>query len=238
MATPNPLLDIAGRALGIALDRIVALDPESAARLRELEGRAIEVTWAGPELSARAEVRDGRIVFGPGAARSEGAPPPDLGVRATIAGALNMLMRERGERGLPGLDAQSAKVQISGDAELARTLSRLVERFEPDVERAFSGVLGDVAGVQLARALKRGLGWARESASSLAEDAGAFVRDESRDAVARVELDAFLADVDRLRDDAERVTVRVARLRRSNAAMEPAPEPGADSRSRPARTKR
>ncbi|HVF33761.1 MAG TPA: hypothetical protein VND91_00375 [Candidatus Saccharimonadia bacterium] len=220
MVTPNPLLDIAGRALGAALDRVVALDPQGADRVRELEGRALDVTWAGPEFSARIEVRDGHIVFGPGASRLDGGKPADLGVRATLAGALNMLLRERGERGLPGLDAAATKVQISGDAELARTLSRVVERFEPDVERAFAGVLGEVAGVQLARALKRGLDWARESVSSLAQDAGAFVRDESRDAVARTEIDDFLADVDRLRDDAERVAARVARVQRGAA---PAP---------------
>lgn len=235
MATPNPLLDIAGRALGAALDRVVALDPQAAARLSELEGRALDVTWAGPEFSARIEVRDGRIAFGPGAARLDGSKPADLGVRATLAGALNMLLRERGERGLPGLDAAATKVEISGDADLARTLSRLVERFEPDVERAFAGVLGEVGGVQLARGLKRGLEWARESVSTLAQDAGAFVRDESRDAVARAEIDEFLADVDRLRDDAERVASRVSRLQRV------APHEGGDGaaeRNGSARTKR
>jgi ubiquinone biosynthesis accessory factor UbiJ len=141
-----------------------------------------------------------------------------------------MLLRERGERGLAGLDPAASRVQVSGDAELARTLSRLVERFEPDLERAFGGVVGEVAGVQLARALERGLDWARESAASLAEDAGAFVRDESRDAVARDELDGFLADVDRLRDDAERLAARVARLRPGSDAV---PRARADAEAAP-----
>ena len=212
MVAPNPILDVAGRALGAALNRALALDPASAAHLRELEGRALDVTWAGPGLGARITVRDGRVAFGPKPAAGDEAAPADLGVRATLAGALNMFLRERGERGLAGVDPKAAKVEMTGDAELARTLSRLVERYEPDVERAFSNVLGEVAGVQLARALKRGLDWARGSAATLAEDAGAFVRDESRDAVARPELDGFLGEVDRLRDDVERVAARVARL--------------------------
>ncbi|HET9484466.1 MAG TPA: hypothetical protein VFO79_10965 [Xanthomonadales bacterium] len=228
MSTPNPLLDLAGRALGAALDRAFALDPQSAARLRELEGRALELTWAGPELGARIEIRDGRVRFGPKQA-PEGAAPADLGVRATLGGAINMLLRERGERGLAGLDPAASRVQMSGDAELARTLSRLAERFEPDLERAFAGVLGEVAGVQLARTLRRGLDWARESATTLAEDAGAFVRDESRDAVSRDEIDGFLSEVDRLRDDVERVAARVARLTSIGAEATPIPASKATS---------
>ena len=211
-SNPNPLLEIAGRALGAALDRVVALDPATRAKLAGLEGRAIDLDWSDTGLAARVVVREGRLVFGP--KPLDATTPPDLGVRASLAGVVNLLLRERGGSGLAGSAARGAKVEIGGDAELARTLSRLAERYEPDVERAFTAVLGDVAGVQLARALKRGLDWARTSASTLVEDAGAFVRDESRDAVARAELDAFLADVDRLRDDAERLAARVARLER------------------------
>ena len=212
---PNPLLDLAGRALGAALDRVVALDPATRARLAELEGRAIDLTWSDTGLAARLVVREGRFVFGPKPDAS--GAPPDLGVRASLAGVVNLLLRERGGTGLAGAAARGGKVDLSGDAELARTLSRLAERYEPDLERAFANVLGEVAGVQLARALKRGFDWARTSAATLAEDAGTFVRDESRDAVARGELDAFLADVDRLRDDAERLAARIARLERDGA---------------------
>ncbi len=213
---PNPLLDLAGRALAAALNRALALDPGAAARLAALEGRAIELTWAGPELGARIEVRDGRIELGP-RARADAAPA-DLGVRATLAGALDMLLRERGARGLAGIDRKRTKVEIAGDAELARALSHLSERYTPDLERAFGAVLGDVAGAELARGLAGAFAYVRESASTLAEDAGAFVRDESRDAVARTELDGFLADVDRLRDDAERLAARVAALARRAGA--------------------
>ena len=42
--------------------------------------------------------------------------------------------------------------------------------------------------------------------------------EESREVVARAELDAFLDDVDALREDADRLAARVARLRQGSPA--------------------
>ena len=45
-----------------------------------------------------------------------------------------------------------------------------------------------------------------------------YVTEESRDVVPRAELDAFLDDVDALRDDAARLAARVSRLQKRMAS--------------------
>lgn len=208
MSTPNPFLALGGKAIELALGRLVALDPATADRLRTLEGRVVDLTWAGPEWGARVEVRDGRLRVG----QKPSDTPADLGVRATLGGVVNLLMRERGGAGLGG--GTNTRVDMSGDASLARELTQLAEKFQPDLERSLAETLGPVFGPQLARAFEAGSRYARRSASTLAEDAGVFVRDESRDAVAREELEPWLDGVDRLRDGVERLAARVERLRR------------------------
>ena len=208
MSTPNPFLALGGKAIELALVRLVALDPATADRLRALEGRAVDLTWAGPEWGARITVRDGRLTVGPKPTDANA----DLGVRATVGGIVNMLMRERGGTGLGS--GTNTRVDMSGDASLARELTQLAEKFQPDMERSLADTLGPVFGPQLARAIDTGFRYARQSVSTLAEDAGVFVRDESRDAVAREELEPWLDGVDRLRDGVERLAARVERLRR------------------------
>jgi ubiquinone biosynthesis protein UbiJ len=104
------------------------------------------------------------------------------------------------------------RVEIAGDAELARRVERIASRFAPDFDEAFARVFGDVAGVQMARAVRHSLAFARKSAESLARDTAEFLTEESRDLVARPELDAFLDDVDALRERADRLDARVRRL--------------------------
>ena len=104
------------------------------------------------------------------------------------------------------------RMRVSGDAELARHLQRLAERFDPDWQQPFASVFGDVLGVQVANAFASALKQARATASALAESAAEYVTEESRDVVGRDELNAFHDDVDAIRDDVERVAARVARL--------------------------
>ena len=82
----------------------------------------------------------------------------------------------------------------------------------PDFEEAFARVFGDVAGVQIARALKSGLDAARATAGALLRDGAEFLTEESRDLVSKPELDAFLDDVDELRDAVERFERRATRV--------------------------
>jgi ubiquinone biosynthesis protein UbiJ len=104
------------------------------------------------------------------------------------------------------------RLHVAGDADLARRLQRLAERFDPDWQQPFATVFGDVLGVQIANAVAGALKQARIATRELAGTAAEYVTEESRDVVGRDELNAFHDDVDALRDDVERLAATVARM--------------------------
>lgn len=199
----NPLLALAGKGLELALARIIALDPATRDALLALEGRELAVAVQAPPLAMRLKVQDGRLRVGPDRAAVEA----DLSVRTTLGALLGQLLPGR-EGALP-----VGQVRISGDAELARRLQKIVQHYEPDIEEAFARIFGDVIGVQIARALKRGLDYSRDTASTLLKDTAEYLGEESRDLVPKAEMAQFLDEVDALRDDVERLERRIARTR-------------------------
>ena len=204
MVSPfDALKPIAGRALETALNRALALDADARDALRRFDGRRIALTLESPPLALQLQVEGDRLVVGP----VDEAGEPDLAVRSTLGGMLSQLPFLRRDDAPP-----VGKVRVSGDAELARQLQRLAERFDPDWQKPFVGVFGEVVGVQVANAFAGALRQTRELGRSFAQSAAEYVTEESRDVVGRDELDAFLDDVDHLRDDAERLAARVARL--------------------------
>ncbi len=199
---PNPLLSILGRALETALNRIVALDHDTQARIGALDGRAITLDFKGALPAMRIAVAGNRLGIGP-AFVGESA----LHVAATPGGLLSLALARGKDGALP-----PGRVEIAGDAELARRLEQLATRFAPDFDEAFARVFGDVLGFQIARAIRGGLAWSRASAKAFARDAAEFLTEEGRDLVAKAELESFLDDVDLLRERADRLEARVNRV--------------------------
>ena len=199
----DALKPLAGRALEQALNRALALDPDTQAALKPLEGRRVAIAVEAPPLAMQVHVEDGRLRVGP----VDAAQEPDLAVRGTLGGLLAQLPFLRRDDAAP-----VGRVRVSGDADLARRLQGLAERFDPDWQQPFSAVFGDVLGVQIAHAARGALRQLRVAGENLAGHAAEFVTEESRDVVARAELEAFHDDVDALRDDVERIAARVRRL--------------------------
>ena len=209
---PSPfsvLKPIAGRALETALNQALALDADTRAALRSLDGQRIALTLASPPLALELRVDGDRLRVGP----VDEALEPDLAVRTTLAGVLTQLPFLRRDDAPP-----IGKVRVSGDAELARRLQTLASRFDPDWQKPFVAVFGEVIGVQIANAFAAALRQAQDLGRSVAGSAAEYITEESRDVVPRAELDAFHDDVDTLHDAVERLSVRVARLRRGPAA--------------------
>ena len=202
------LKPIAGRALETALNRALALDADTRAELRGLDGQRIALTLSSPPLALELRVDGERLRVGP----VDEAAEPDLAVRTSLAGVLSQLPFLRRDDAPP-----IGKVRVSGDAELARRLQQLARRFDPDWQQPFVGVFGEVIGVQVANAFASALGQAREFGRGFAGSAAEYVTEESRDVVPRAELEAFHDDVDAIRDDVERLAARIARLPRAGA---------------------
>jgi ubiquinone biosynthesis protein UbiJ len=204
--SPSPfdtLKPLAGRTLEAALNRALSLDPDTQAALQPLAGRRIALTLEAPALAMEIGVEAGRLRVGPANTVDE----PDLAVRSTLGGLLAQLPFLRKEQGAP-----IGRVRVSGDAELARRLQTLAERFDPDWQQPFAAVFGDVLGVQIANAVRSALRQAKTAADDLAESAAEYLTEESGDVVPSAELNAFHDDVDALRDDVDRLAARVQRL--------------------------
>ncbi|GAB3066880.1 ubiquinone biosynthesis accessory factor UbiJ [Stenotrophomonas tumulicola] len=201
------LKPLAGRALQAALNRALALDPDTRQAMTALDGRHIDLTLEAPALAMRISVVGEQLEVGPVDHREA-----DLAVHSSLAGVLAQLpLLSQARGGSQG--SQAGRVRVAGDAELARRLQQLATGYDPDWQLPFVRVFGEVLGVQVANTLRAALQHARRGASDLAHTAAEFVTEESRDVVPRGELDAFHDDVDVLRDDVERLSARLQRLR-------------------------
>lgn len=208
---PRPLRKLAGRALQRALNRAVALDSETRAQLTALDGRRLDVHLRGPDLRLSIRVDAGMLRVGP----PQDNAVPSLHVAATPGSLLAMALKRDRDGVAPG------KVEIAGDADLARRLQKLARNYAPDFEEAFAQTFGDVIGVPLARGLRRALAHVRDSGRHATEDVADWLREESRLTIAPGEMDDFLDDVDALRERSDRLQARIARL-----AAHRAPEAG------------
>jgi ubiquinone biosynthesis protein UbiJ len=105
-------------------------------------------------------------------------------------------------------------VRIEGDTGIGEQFQELLAGADWDWEEQLSRFTGDVIAHQagaLARQAKRFFDDSRET---LTRDTGEYLQEEARLLPTRVEVEYFLSDVDRLRDDVSRLEARVARLLR------------------------
>ena len=204
---PQPLRRLAGRALETALNHTLSLDPDTQQRLVALNGRRVQLHLRGPEIALAITVTDGHQNVGPPEENAT-TSSSQLRVAATPGSLLAMLFKRDDDGISPG------KVDIAGDAELARRLEKLASTFAPDFEEAYARTFGDVLGVPLAKAVRKALTHARETATHLTEDGADWLREESRIALAPGEVEGFLDGVDTLRERSERLESRMQRLAR------------------------
>jgi ubiquinone biosynthesis protein UbiJ len=125
-------------------------------------------------------------------------------------------------------DRAFSYVRIEGDAEFANTISQLSRglRWEPehDLERLF----GTIAAARLADGARNSFSNFRTTGRRLAENLAEFLVEERAVLARPSQVEAFGADVVRLRDDVERAAKRVARLEQLFAQTQAAPSSSTD----------
>jgi ubiquinone biosynthesis protein UbiJ len=200
------------------LNQNLAVSPGARARCATLRGTLLRVRVAGTPLQWSVEsLGDSlRLTRGPPEALGAG----DTDATAEVEGSLLNLLALSGPR--PEALLQRGAVRVSGDAELLQRYQELLRLLGPDVEEALSRVVGDSAAHQGLRLARGALGFGRRAATTAVNNLAEYLAHERGDLVPRGEADAFFADVDRLREDADRLAARLAMLE-ARGAVEPAP---------------
>jgi ubiquinone biosynthesis protein UbiJ len=201
-------LAIAG--LQAIVNRVLELDPELAEGLAELEGAVLEAHVQGVDkrfqLHPSATGVGVVLVDGDG---QQSAVVPDV----TISGPPFTLLRLLGSLG--SVDGVlPPDVSVSGELQLVQRLTRLAKRANIDWEEPLSKLFGDSVAHEIGRGVRGFVSWTRAASETISSDMGEYLREERRLAPTRLEVDDFATHVDRVRDDVERLEVRIARLNR------------------------
>jgi ubiquinone biosynthesis protein UbiJ len=215
LEVPAPVL----AALEAALNRYLDLDPEGAQGFAPLYGRIIVIELEGLGMGVTLIPGPDRIqIFGSYDA------PADCVIRGAPLSLARMALAERKES-----EMSSGSVQIEGDTTLAQQFAKALGGLDVDWEEQAARVLGDPIAHQVGQGMKGLSDWGRQTSRTLTADLKEYLEEEGRLVPTRYELDAFLAEVDTLRDDVERLEARLARLNQAAAAptgdTRPPPKP-------------
>lgn len=128
---------------------------------------------------------------------------PDVRIRISPGAAVRILAG----------DASAAQLaEFDGDAAFGATLRQLAQNLRWDFEEDLSRFVGDIAAHRAAGLLRTAAAWPRATGERLARASAEYATEESGMLPPRNEFEVWLADVDRIRDDAERLEKRIAQL--------------------------
>jgi ubiquinone biosynthesis accessory factor UbiJ len=114
--------------------------------------------------------------------------------------------------GATGFGGTTGGAAVGGDPEIANSYRELLVLARPDFEEELSRLMGDVPARPLSQFALKTVEWVRRARRTAGENIAEYLQEESRDLVNKPELDEFLQGVDTLRETADRVGARIARL--------------------------
>jgi len=187
--------------LEITLNRYLRLDPDTLTRLAGLTGKLIAVKLRGLGITLYMAPHGGGIQL-----LRDYDGSPDAVISGTPVSLARVGLGE--ERGL----LFAGEVEICGDVTLGQRFEAILRDIDIDWEEHLSRLVGDVAAHQVGNLVRDAFNWGAKSVDSLCRDITEYLQEESRYLPHRDEVDKFLAAVDVLRNDVERLEARVKRL--------------------------
>ncbi len=188
--------------LASALNTYLALDPEAPEKLTAFDGKVICIDIKGPNKTLYLLINGDRISV----VKTYDAEPD-----ATIIGSPAALFKLGVHRDSAPLFF-AGEVEICGDTRLGRQFKSLLAEMEIDWEEHLSRLVGDIAAHRIAGMFNELREWGKTATDSFADDVGEYLQEESRDVVSGAEMGMFYQQVDKLRDDTDRLKARIDRL--------------------------
>ena len=141
---------------------------------------------------------------------SVSAAPADAPAAASVA-----LSPPAFARLMAGDASARQEAQVAGDTGFAEEIAYLAQHLRWDAEEDLSKVVGDVAAHRMGEAARGFTEWSRQAAQNLGENLRDYWVQEQPVIAGRPAIEKFVADVDTLRDDVERLAKRIERLEKS-----------------------
>lgn len=184
------------------LNRNLPRSPRAGELVRELAGKSVRVEARGLGWVLLIES------LGTSLRLAKNADDPVPG--AEIVGSLMGLAQLAGSH--PEEVIRRGEVLIRGDAELAQKFRELAMLLKPDVEEELARIIGDTPAHQAFRLVRMATGFGRRAASTGVRNVAEYFAHERRDLVPRAEAEDFYREVERLREDVDRLEARAAHL--------------------------
>lgn len=127
----------------------------------------------------------------------------DASISLTPSLALRLLAKD---------PAATSQIRITGDTELANALAKTLQGMRWDHEEDLSQLLGDIPANKISSFGKHAMDTAKAQAINLTEMLAEYWQEEQPLIAKKRHVEAFIQEVDKLRDDAERLEKRIAKL--------------------------
>ncbi len=180
--------------LNSGLNEVLQVDPQAQLRLRAMGEQTVRMELE-PFPAFGLYIRKGELNFG--------IEPNDydLAITGHVAAFVRYAMAEQRE-----------DIQFQGEVDIAQDLSNFFSKLDLDLEERLSHVLGDTSARVIGRTLEDVILAAQTFGDAVADNVRDYLREESDVTPHQEEVDAFMHEVDNLRDDLERLEVGLDRV--------------------------
>jgi ubiquinone biosynthesis protein UbiJ len=193
--------------LDAAINRYLRLDPETLARMTQLDVHCIAIELRGLDLTLYAlPNRDGVTIT------DHCEDTPDTTLSGTPIGLARVGLGRQKERAL-----FSGEVEITGNMESGQAFQDILEGMDIDWEEQLSHLTGDMLAHRVGNVVRRAGELLRRGSATAQQNTTEYLQEELRVLPARIEIDNFCADVTKLVMDVDRLAAHVARLEKKTA---------------------
>lgn len=200
--------DASYQALETAFNQYLSMDMEISRKLAKMHGSIIgfDLTGTGLKLYFIPDQNGQVQIF------SQIDEQPDC----MISGSPLSLLRSNHEDDAGQIF--SGQVKVQGNAALAQEFTRILKQLDVDWEEQLSRITGDLVAHQLGNSFRNVSDWLGRNNRSAQLNMQEYLQEEARLLPGLYELENFYGEVDLLRDDCERLAVRINRIqqRRGN----------------------
>lgn len=184
------------------INRLISDDKDALLRMARLSGKCIELCIVNKSI---------RIYIWPSSSGVKLDTTSEDRVDVTIKGSTSdMLSYVLAAK--ESTSSQKRNLEVIGDIGLAQEFQNIMKSIDIDWEEYLSAYTGDVLAHTLGNIFKAGAEYTAYASNKMREDISEYLMYEKRVLLSDIEVNEFISKIDVLRDDVERLKIRIDRL--------------------------